>query len=229
MNVLSKQGVALALVVSLSSLWLVGCGVTPQRLGDVPQPDQSRTAAISQSPSQLANDFARDLNAAGAKATVKGAVVTLQDADGQPLTYDFTHTPKTKKVVFKAGEVTTTLDYQNGEVSGQIAMRLIWIGVKMVYGGAKAWFWYTKTHQGSNYSREELVKAIVYGIISEGVGGLPGGFLWKRLLPLVWKWVSGEAPIKPSLKDLFDLMKKDVGEVAAILAEGERLQRAGAL
>lgn len=227
MNFLNKQGVALALVASLSSLWLVGCGVSPQQLGS--SSGQSRAAAITESPAQLASDFARPLSASGAKVTVTGAVVTLQDAEGQPVTYDFTHTPKTHKVVFKAGEVTTSLDYQGGEVSGQVAWRLIYIGAKMIYGGAKAWWWYTHTHTGANYHREELVKAIVYGIISEGVGGLPGGFLWKRLLPLVWKWVSGEAPIKPSLKDLFELMQKDVGEVAAILAEGERLQRAGAL
>lgn len=227
MNFLTKKGVALALVASLSSLWLVGCGVTPQTIGS--SSEQSRAAAITLSSSQLAGDFAKHLTAAGAKVTVKGAIVSLQDAEGKPVTYDFTHTPKTKKVVFKAGEVTTSLDYQNGEITGQIAWRLVLIGVKMVYGGAKAWYWYTHTHTGADYDRTELVKAIVYGIISEGVGGLPGGFLWKRLLPLVWKWVSGEAPIKPSLKDLFDLMKKDVGEVAEILAEGERLQRAGAL
>lgn len=229
MNFLTKKGVALALVVSLSSLWLVGCGVTPQRIGDVPHPDQSRVAAVTQSPSQLAKSFAADLEAAGVKASVQGAVVTLQGADGKPVTYDFTNTPKTRKVVFKAGEVTSTLDYQNGEVTGQVAWRLIYIGVKMIYGGAKAWYWYTHTHQGTNFDREELVKAILYGIIAEGVGGLPGGFIWKRLLPLVWKWVTGEAPLKPSLKDLFELMKKDVGEVANVLAEGERLKRAGAL
>lgn len=229
MNNLSKKGAALALVVSLSSLWLVGCGVTPQQIGDVPRADQSRAAAITLSPSQLAQDFAKQVEATGAKVTVKGAVVTLQDAEGKPVSYDFTNTPKTHKVVFKAGEVTTSIDYQNGEITPQIAVRLILIGVKMVYGGAKAWWWYTHTHTGSSYNREELVKAILYGIISEGVGGLPGGFLWKRLMPIVWKWVTGEAPIKPTLKDLFELMKKDVGDVAAILAEGERLQRAGAL
>lgn len=227
MNVLTKKRVALALVVSLSSLWLVGCGVTPQPIKTASE--ATRAAAITQSPSQLAADFARPLAASGVAVTVQGALVILQDAEGKPVTYDFSQTPKTKKVVFKAGEVTTTLDYQNGEVTGQIAWRLVYIGVKMVYGGAKAWWWYTHTHTGANYDRTELVKAIVYGIIAEGVGGLPGGFLWKRLLPLVWKWVSGEAPIKPTLKDLFDLMKKDVGEVASILAEGERLQRAGAL
>lgn len=227
MNFLTKKGVALALVVSLSSLWLVGCGVTPQPIKTASE--ATRAAAITQSPSQLAADFAKPLAASGVAVTVQGALVILQDAEGKPVTYDFSQTPKTKKVVFKAGEVTTTLDYQNGEVTGQIAWRLVYIGVKMVYGGAKAWWWYTHTHTGANYDRTELVKAIVYGIIAEGVGGLPGGFLWKRLLPLVWKWVSGEAPIKPTLKDLFDLMKKDVGEVAAILAEGERLQRAGAL
>lgn len=227
MNFLTKKRVALALVVSLSSLWLVGCGITPQPIKTASE--ATRAAAITQSPSQLAADFARPLAASGVAVTVQGALVILQDAEGKPVTYDFSQTPKTKKVVFKAGEVTTTLDYQNGEVTGQIAWRLVYIGVKMVYGGAKAWWWYTHTHTGANYDRTELVKAIVYGIIAEGVGGLPGGFLWKRLLPLVWKWVSGEAPIKPTLKDLFDLMKKDVGEVASILAEGERLQRAGAL
>lgn len=227
MNFLTKKGVALALVVSLSSLWLVGCGITPQPIKTASE--ATRAAAITQSPSQLAADFAKPLAASGVAVTVQGALVILQDAEGKPVTYDFSQTPKTKKVVFKAGEVTTTLDYQNGEVTGQIAWRLVYIGVKMVYGGAKAWWWYTHTHTGANYDRTELVKAIVYGIIAEGVGGLPGGFLWKRLLPLVWKWVSGEAPIKPTLKDLFDLMKKDVGEVASILAEGERLQRAGAL
>lgn len=227
MNFLTKKRVALALVVSLSSLWLVGCGVTPQPIKTASE--ATRAAAITQSPSQLAADFARPLAASGVAVTVRGALVILQDAEGKPVTYDFSQTPKTKKVVFKAGEITTTLDYQNGEVTGQIAWRLVYIGVKMVYGGAKAWWWYTHTHTGANYDRTELVKAIVYGIIAEGVGGLPGGFLWKRLLPLVWKWVSGEAPIKPTLKDLFDLMKKDVGEVASILAEGERLQRAGAL
>jgi len=226
MNYLSKKGVALALVASLSSLWLVGCGVTPQQLGASTNSTESRAAATTLSSSQLANDFAKQLASTGAKVTVKGAVVTVIDQDGKPVTYDFTNTPKTQKVVFKASDVTSTIDYQT---DARIAVRLILIGVKMVYGGAKAWYWYTHTHTGADYNREELVKAIVYGIISEGVGGLPGGFLWKRLMPLVWKWVTGEAPIKPTLKDLFELMKKDVNDVASILAEGEALQRAGAL
>lgn len=229
MNYLSKKGVALALVVSLSSLWLVGCGVTPQQMTNA-RADQSRAASISRSPSELAQDFAREVAATGTKVTVQGAVVTVLDAEGKPLTYDFTHTPKTQKVVFKAGDITTTIDYQNGEVTGQFAWRLVWIGVKMVYGGAKAWWWYAHTHEGASYSREELVKAILYGIIAEGVGGLPVGFLWKRLLPIVWKWVTGEAPIKPkSVAELFNIVQKDAKEVAAILAEGERLRRAGAL
>lgn len=224
----SQKSVALALVVSLSSLWLVGCGVTPQPLRGASDSTESRAAAVTKTPDQLAHDFARQLEGTGAKVTVKGAVVTLSDAEGKPVRYDFTRTPQTHQVVFTAGEVTTSVDYQN-ENNARIAVRLILVGVKMIYGGAKAWWWYTHTHTGSDFNREELAKAIAYGIISEGVGGLPGGFLWKRLMPLVWKWVTGEAPIKPTLKDLFELMKKDVSDVAAILEEGERLQRAGAL
>ncbi|MNY28684.1 hypothetical protein D3C86_1626730 [compost metagenome] len=63
-------------------------------------------------------------------------------------------------------------------------------------------------------------------MIKEGVGGLPFGFLWSRLTPYVWKWVTGEAPIKPTLRELFELMKKDLFGISSILVEAETLKQA---
>ncbi|MNU07412.1 hypothetical protein D3C72_2529890 [compost metagenome] len=59
-------------------------------------------------------------------------------------------------------------------------------------------------------------------MLSQGVAGLPGGFLWKKLFPIVWKWVLGESPIKPD--SLFKLWLEDKEAIADILREAEALQ-----
>jgi hypothetical protein len=222
-NPVQKRGTALIVAIACASMALVGCGETPTRVGgDVPGPDAPRTASLSQTPGQLANSFAATVRAQGLTAHVKGGVVTLTASDGTPLSYDFSQTPKTNKVTFRAGDVVTTFDY-NGQVGhNTIPWNVIWIAVKMVWGGAKAWWWYTHTHQGPDFNQEDLVKAIVYGMVQGAVGALPAGFLWDKLLPYVWKWITGEDPIAPSIAAAFDRMKGDINAVAQIVQDAQK-------
>lgn len=219
----SRRILSLALVASLLSVSLAGCGQPATTLVDVPGAGQSRVAAV-QTGSAIAQDFARQMRASGFQATVHGAVVTVTGEDGA-VQYDFTNTPQTRQVIFRADGVVSAIDYQSDE--RVLGTRLVMIAVKMAWGGAKAWYWYTKSHQGGSYNREEHVKAVVYGMIKGGLSGLPFGFLWSRLTPIVWKLVTGEAPIAPTLKDWFELIKRELGAVAEVVQEAERLQRLG--
>lgn len=212
---------SMGLAISLSSAYLAGCGQLPsQTVTDVPTADQSRTASVLKSPQQFATTFAAQLEAKGIHAKVKGAVVTLESENGVNPSYDFSQTAKTNKVVFRAGEVVSEIDYPSNERILPAAVLLL--TTKMIWGGASAWYWYARTHEGENFSKEELTKAIVYGMVRGGVSGLPFGFLLKRLTPIVWKWVTGEQPIHPTLRDLFELMKKDLQQIGAIVAEAEK-------
>lgn len=214
---------SLALVASLLSGSLVGCGQPVTTLGDVPGSGQTRVASVKTGP-VMAQEFAAQMRQSGLTATVQGAVVTVSGEEGT-VQYDFTRTPQTHQVVFRADGVETTLSYQAEDRI--LGTRLIMIAAKMAWGGGKAWYWYTHSHQGADYSREELVKAVVYGMIKGGLSGLPFGFLWSRLTPIVWKWVTGEAPLAPTLKDWFELIKRDLGLVAGVVEEAERLQAQG--
>lgn len=221
----ARRLLSLTLVASLGSFSLAGCGApTAGSLTNVPASGSAQASSVT-SASALATDFATQLCASGFKATAKGAVVTVEDPNG-PVTYDFSATPQTGKVTFRAGEIVSSLDTR-ADGTRMIPVRLIMIAAKMVWGGAKAWYWYSHTHTGAAYSREDLAKAIVYGMIQGGVSGLPLGFLWSRLMPIVWKWVTGEAPIAPTLRTLFEFMKHDLNQVTDVLAEAERLQPQG--
>jgi hypothetical protein len=212
-----KPGLRILLACSLVTLPLAGCGQVPATIGQTAS-ESSLTGTASRSPSELAQRFAATLEGQG-KVTVRGAVVTLETPEGGAVHYDFTRTPATGKVTFRAGEYVAQLDYQDNQIQ---SLRLVWIAVRMIYGGARAYFWYKNNHTGSNFSREDLAKAIVYGMLSQGVAGLPAGFLWKRLFPIVWKWVLGEAPIKPN--SLFQIWLEDKAAIADILREAETLQ-----
>lgn len=211
------SGLRILLACSLVTLPLAGCGQVPTTIGQTAS-DKSLAATASRSPSELAHRFAETLEGQG-KVTVRGAVVTLETAEGGPVQYDFTKTPATGKVTFRAGEYVAQLDYQENQIQ---SWRVVWIAVRMIYGGARAYYWYKDTHTGSNFNREELAKAVIYGMLSQGVAGLPAGFLWKRLFPIVWKWVLGEAPIKPN--SLFQRWLADKDEIAGILREAEALR-----
>lgn len=223
MTRLRHKGLCLGLAASLATLTMTGCGVAMP--GDTLSPNGASTARTSSvtTGAALAAAFADEMRQAGAKVRLAGAVVTVETQDGEPVSYDFTQTPKTGKVTFRAGEVVTTLDHQAD--TKMVPVRVVYVAAKMLYGGAKAWYWYTKTHEGASYKKEELVKAILYGVISSGLGGLPFGFLWERLTPYVWKWVTGEAPLKPTLRELYELLKKDLLGVSTILIEAETLKR----
>lgn len=231
MTHVSKKGLSLALAMSLGSLSLVGCGASPlQRLGGT-QPAPAHAASVVLSPEQMAQAFAAELKATtGVVPGVQGSVVTLKAADGSLVTYDFAQTPRTGKVVFRAGDVTSTIAYAGQAGPAMVPWSLIFTAVKMVWGGAKAWWWYDHTHQGPDFNRDDLVKAILYGVCNEAVGSLPLGFLWQRMFPIVWKWVTGEDPIRPdSVATRFERLKSDAPAIAQILQEGYQLQHAGRL
>ncbi|HEY9899589.1 MAG TPA: hypothetical protein V6D00_10450 [Pantanalinema sp.] len=225
MTRLRHKGLCLGLAASLAMVSMTGCGVAvPSSFSQDGASGASRASATTRNGVELASAFAEQMKQGGAKVRLAGAVVTVETKDVEAVSYDFTQTPKTGKVTFRAGEVVTTLDYDAD--SKMIPVRVVYVAAKMLYGGAKAWYWYTKTHEGASYKKEELVKAILYGVISEGLGGLPFGFLWERLTPYVWKWVTGEAPLKPTLRELFELVKKDLLGISTILIEAETLKRA---
>lgn len=224
MTGLRTKGLCLSLALSLATVSLTGCGTMVPSVSEGGATSAKASSLKSRTGVELASGFADQMKQAGAKVRLAGAVVTLETEGGEVVTYDFSQTPKTGKVIFRAGEVVTTLDYDAD--SKMIPLRVVYVAAKMLYGGAKAWYWYTQTHQGDAYKKEELVKAILYGVIKEGVGALPFGFLWSRLTPYVWKWVTGEAPIKPTLRELFELIKKDLFGISSILIEAETLKQA---
>ncbi len=210
------SGLRILLACSLVTLPLAGCGQLPTAYGQK-STDNSLSAASVKS-TDMAQRFAVTLEGQG-KVTVRGAVVTLVTPEGGPVQYDFTRTPSTGKVTFRAGEYVAELDYQDSQIQ---SWRLVWVAVRMIYGGTRAYFWYKNNHTGSNFSREDLAKAVIYGMLSQGVAGLPAGFLWKRLFPIVWKWVLGEDPIKPN--GLFHRWLEDKEAIINILQEAETLR-----
>ncbi|MNX19296.1 hypothetical protein D3C86_492100 [compost metagenome] len=211
------SGLRILLAASLVTLPLAGCGQVPTSFGQNSAENALSTSA-AKAP-EMARRFAQTLEGQG-KVSVRGAVVTLETPEGGPVQYDFTKTPSTGKVTFRAGEYIAEVDYQDSQVQ---SWRLVWIAVRMIYGGTKAYFWYKANHTGSNFNREDLAKAIIYGMLEQGVAGLPVGFIWKKLFPIVWKWVLGEAPIKPN--SLFQLWLEDKEAIMDILMEAQTLQR----
>lgn len=211
-------GLRVLLAASLVTLPLAGCGYVPTSGGQAGV-ESTLQASASRTPAQYAKRFAASLEGQG-KVTVKGAVVTWETPEGGAVHYDFTKTPSTGKVTFRAGEVVADLEYQENQAQ---SLRLVWVAVRMVYGGVRAHFWYKNNHTGSEYNREDHAKAILYGMLAQGVAGLPGGFLWKALMPIVWKWITGETPIKPN--SLFQIWLKDKDAIADILRQAESVRQ----
>ncbi len=210
------SGLRILLACSLVALPLTGCGQVPTQIGTNSSANQ--LSASSATGPALAKRFA-ETNEGQGQATVQGAIVTLTTPEGGSVQYDFTDTPKSGKVTFRAGEFIAEVDYQDSQAR---SLRVVWIAVRMIYGGSKAYYWYKQNHTGSDFNREDLVKAVVYGMLSQGVAGLPVGFLWKRLFPIVWKWVLGEAPIKPNA--LFNNWLDNKQEIIDLLREAESLR-----
>lgn len=219
MNQPLRKRLSMCLAIVLGSAYLAGCGAPPNLTG-ISSSGQSRAAAAAKTPQQMATTFKAQLQSRGIESQVLGAVVNLEAEDGVTPSFDFSATPKTRKVVFRAGTIVTEIEDPSQERVLPTPLPLL--GIKMIWGGAKAWYWYTHTHEGANYSAEELQQAILYGMIHSGVAGLPFGFLLKYLTPIVWKWVTGDQPLRPTLRDLFELMKKDLLSVSKILADAEK-------
>jgi hypothetical protein len=211
----TQRGVCLTLA---AMVLLAGCSqpimVAQQAVAPVRQ--ASTTLSAETLATRFAANFADD---ADFKAERRGAVVILRGPEGIELSYDFTRAPQTGKVTIQSGNTRTetTID---SEASAQVAWTVAKVAIRMVYGGVKAYITYTKNHQGSSYNREDLAKAVLYGMLSQGVAGLPGGFLWKRLMPIVWEWIFNEPPIsRSSVKEIYQRWSKALPQIEAILRE----------
>lgn len=219
---MSQRCISLALTASFLALPLAGCGQMAMPSQAVLPQVQAQT--IRPSADVLAGRFARAWQGdPDFQATVQGQRVLVQGPDGIRLSYDFTLTPTTGMVRLTAGSQTTDLPYvDNAQDSSWTIAK---IAVRMVYGGVKAYYKYKKTHTGPDYNQEDLVKAVLYGMLSQGVSALPGGFLWKQLLPIVWQWILNEPPITmTTVKQTYERWAKDLGKIEAILREHQRLQ-----
>lgn len=219
---MGQRCISLALAVSFLALPLAGCGQMAMPSQAVLPQVQAQT--VRPSADVLAGRFARAWQGdADFQATVQGQRVLVQGPDGIRLIYDFTLTPTTGLVRLTVGNQTTDLPYVDNAQDG--SWMIAKIAVRMVYGGVKAYYKYKKTHTGPDYNQEDLVKAVLYGMLSQGVSALPGGFLWKQLLPIVWQWILNEPPItKTTVKQTYERWAKDLGKIEAILREHQRLQ-----
>jgi hypothetical protein len=193
-----RRIISLTLAASLLSLSLAGCGAPATPLtGAAPgRTKASGVQAQTLTADQMAQQFANQLALRGGdRPRVRGAVVTVATAGGPDATYDFTETPRTGMVTFRAGEFETTFKYsaKDGEINGKaVPAILVAIAVKMVWGGTVAFAKYWLTHRGDEFNRKDCVKAVVYGMVSEGLTAIPGigGALSHFLWPIAWKWVD---------------------------------------
>jgi hypothetical protein len=204
-------------------LLVAGCGQPIILANQAVAPVRQAAVATSVSAEELAAQFAANFAGdAEFKAERRGAVVILRGPEDIELSYDFTRAPQTGKVTIQSGntKTETTIDTQPTAKVGWLVAK---IAIRMVYGGVKAYIKYTKTHTGSNYNKEDLVKAVIYGMVSQGVGGLPGGFIWKRLLPIVWEWIFNEPPIhRGTAKEIYQRWSKELPQIEAILREYQK-------
>ncbi|MBC7542339.1 MAG: hypothetical protein H7338_06375 [Candidatus Sericytochromatia bacterium] len=216
----SRRAISASLAGMFLGFSVAGCGATPAVLHasapTVPMAQATRTGEPSAVLAQrFADAFAGD---ADFKAVPTGSVVTLTGPDAIVLVYDFTRTPQTGKIQVQAGQYRTEVTADTG-AQRDVYWTIAKVAIRMVYGGVKAYIKYTKAHQGA-IVKDDLVKAVLYGMVSQGVQGLPGGFLWKRLLPIVWEWVFNEPPItRTSIKQIYERWSRDLGKIEAILRE----------
>lgn len=210
-----RRGLSLALASGFLTLSVTGCGQLFQETWP------ADVAVLEQTPSAtgMAAAFADKLQRSHDHVRLEGTTVQIDGVADLPMVYDFAQTAQTGQVQVQVGDYRTTVDYRE-LAETDVAWMAVKLATRMVWGGAKAYVWYWRTHKGDQYSREDAVKAVIYGMLANGVSGLPGGFLWKRLLPIVWKWVVGEDPIKKkTLKEVFARFMQDVKEVAKIIEQ----------
>jgi hypothetical protein len=181
------------------------------------------TATATTSAEAMAGNFAASFAPDDTfKAERRGAIVTVTGPEGIVLTYDFTRTPQTGKVTVRSGN-TTTETKVDGETPKAVGWLIAKIAIRMVYGGVKAYITYTHNHTGADYNRDDLVKAVIYGMVEQGVGGLPGGFIWKRLVPIVWEWIFHEPPIhRTSAKAIYERWSKALPQIEDILRDYQK-------
>lgn len=214
-----RRGLSLALASGILTVSLTGCG----QLFQDTLPVEWRANEQSDDAESLARAFASSLRLPVDQVTVDGSTVRILGVADVPMVYDFSQAAMTGRVDVRVGDYRTQIERR--ELAGtDVAWMAIKLATRMVWGGAKAYFWYWRTHKGDQYVREDAVKAVIYGMLASGVAGLPGGFLWKRLLPIVWKWVVGEEPIKKkTLSEIFTRFMRDVKEIAKIIEESAAL------
>ncbi|MEB3187294.1 MAG: hypothetical protein VKP72_07640 [bacterium] len=245
------RGAALIALTAVSTSFLAGCGslarVAPGTVGGNAVASSSAVTG-----EQLAAEFAESLRARGLESTVRGATVVVPVPDARMATalaasghmptfmasgqsptapamqYDFATTVRTGKVEFTAGNFRTSIDRSSVEgPSAQIATwRLVLFAVRVVYGGVNAWVWYRGTHTGDQFKKAELVQAVLYGMISQGLIAVPYVGLFSQLvMPVIWKWVTGRDPIRPTVAELFDMVRTDIPQIAQAIGACERAAR----
>ena len=222
-----NRGTALVALAAVTGSFMSGCGTLAQ-VAPAGRPAESGfTRAVAQNGEQMAAEFAASLEARGLKPILRGTVVVVPGADNVPLQYDFATTVRTGKVEFTAGNFRTTITRGSDEPTAQIATwRLVLIAVRVVYGGVNAWVWYRGTHPGDDFKKAELVQAILYGMISQGLVSVPYvGLFSGVVLPIIWKWVTGKDPIRPTVAELFETARADIPKSAQALAQCEQRAR----
>lgn len=190
---MARRAIAIVVASSLFSLSLAGCGAPATQISGAPTGVTAQ--AQSYSSAQLALIFARQLEAqTGRMPDVRGPQVVLRTAEGEDAIYDFSNTPRTGKVVFRAGDLQTEFEWSPGDQVNVKAVPawVVAIAVKMVWGGTKAFLRYWITHPGNKFDKKDCVKAVVFGMVAEGLTAVPvlGGVLSGYLWPIAWKWVD---------------------------------------
>ena len=223
------RGAALIALTAVSTSFLSGCGslarVAPETTNGA---TLARASAVTGE--QLAVEFADSLRLRGLKPVVRGTTVVVpgSTADAPSMQYDFATTVRTRKVEFTAGNFRTTIDRASVEgPTAQIATwRLVLFAVRVVYGGVNAWIWYRGTHTGDQFKKAELVQAILYGMISQGLISVPYvGVFSQLVLPVIWKWVTGKDPIRPTVAELFETVRTDIPQIAQAIGQCEQAAR----
>ena len=216
-----QQAVSASLAGLFLGLTVAGCGaVRPVAATSAPLPVMAQSQASADVLAQhFADAFATD---ADFKVSRQGPIVTVHGPQDITLVYDFTRTPQTGTIQVQSGPYRTEVTAETG-AQRNVYWIIAKVAIRMVYGGVKAYYTYTHNHTGSDYNKDDLVKAVIYGMLSQGVQGLPGGFLWKRLLPIVWEWIMHEPPItRTSIKQIYERWSQDLPKIEAILKEYQK-------
>lgn len=190
---MARRAIALLVASSLVGLSLTACGAPATQVSGPGAGPASRTQAYTGA--QLALLFARQIEAqTGKLPEVRGSQVVLRTAEGEDAVYDFSATGRTGKVVFRAGDLQTEFEWAPGDQVGTKAVPaiVVAVAVKMIWGGTKAFLKYWITHPGDKFDKKECVKAVVFGMVAEGLTAVPvvGGILSSYLWPIAWKWVD---------------------------------------